>query len=90
MRTMTYQPRHVGHDVSEARSALRLRAVLAGFGLLVGLVGTAVFSLLLRDDSGNVGYVVGALVCLAIALSAVVDLGVIARRTRQRRGGSHR
>lgn len=80
---MTHHPRHLGHDVSDAHSALTLRAVLAGFGLLFGVAGTGVFAFMLLDD-GGAEYLVGGLVCLTIALSAVVDLAVIRRRKRQR------
>lgn len=70
-----------------ARSALNLRAVLAGFGLVV-CAPAAVLFFLSRDT------VPGALVLAGVlalgALIAVVDLAVIFRRKRQRRAADER
>ena len=59
-----------------AYSALTLRLVLAGFGLLAGLVLTFVAW---RRDAGTVLIVLPAL----MALVALVNIGVVARRKRR-------
>lgn len=65
-------------EPTRARSALNLRAVLAGFGLALCAV-LAVVALLVDQPLLGLLLVAGALV-------AVIDLAVIARRRRQEPG----
>jgi hypothetical protein len=70
-----------------AKSALNLRALLALFGLVV-CGGAAVLFFLLRDTAPG-GLVLAGLLALG-ALIAIVDLGVIYRRKRQRQDADRR
>lgn len=73
------------HDVSEARSALGLRAVLAGFGLVFGIVGALVIAAWFPEPDKGPAFAIALGICLIMAVSAAIDLAVIARRRRQRR-----
>ncbi|MEU5550482.1 MULTISPECIES: DUF6343 family protein [unclassified Micromonospora] len=71
------QPRRARGTVGHANSALNLRLVLAGFGL----VSMVVFAVLaFRADVAWLG-----VVCVVLAVIAVVDLAVIQRRRAARR-----
>lgn len=61
-------------ELGPVQSALTLRLWLAGFGLIASVVGAVVCFV--------VGVVWLAVVLLVLALAAVVDLVVIARRKR--------
>jgi len=58
-----------------ARSALTLRLLLAGFGLVVFVVATVLF--------WNADAPVGALTCAAMAVVAAVNVGWVVRRKRR-------
>jgi Family of unknown function (DUF6343) len=73
------QPRN-GREPVTARSPLRLRMVLAGFGFLVGLLGAAVAWWILQPRSGGF-----AVACLVLAAISLVDLGVVLARIRRSR-----
>jgi Na+/melibiose symporter-like transporter len=77
-----------GHDVSEARSALGLRAVLAGFGLVFGIVGATVAVAWFPDRDEGPAFAIVLGICLVMVVTAAIDLVVIARRRRERRGGN--
>lgn len=68
-------------EPSAAQSALNLRLVLAGLGLVV----CAVLSFVVLGG----GYAAPGLLLLALAVAAAVDLVVVLRR-RQRRAAAHR
>ena len=76
-----------GHDVSEARSALRLRAVLASLGLVLGVAGAVIVVLWFPRRDEGLGFAVALGVCVVMAVTAVIDLVVISRRRRQRAAG---
>jgi hypothetical protein len=64
-----------GSEPTQARSPLRLRAVLAGWGLAWAVFGAVVFGLL-----GRTGWEAA---CAALAALAAVDLVVVAHHIRQ-------
>ncbi|MFI0481203.1 DUF6343 family protein [Actinomadura sp. 9N215] len=70
-----------GREPLDARSPLRLRAVLAGVALVGTAAGAVVFAVaaLRGDDDGAWA---AAAVCAAVAVIAAIDLIVIARRAR--------
>ena len=68
-------------EPARAQSALNLRLVLAGLGLVV----CAVLSFFVL----RAGYAVAGLLLLVLAVAAAVDLVVVLRR-RQRRAEAHR
>ncbi|MEU6060174.1 DUF6343 family protein [Streptomyces sp. NPDC047097] len=70
--------RRTGSEPSTARSPLRFRLVLSGWGLLWAVGGTVAFVLL-----GQTGW---AVACGVLALLALVDMAVVVARMRQ---GAH-
>jgi hypothetical protein len=76
-------PGRAGTELATARSPLRLRMVLAGFGLLV-CVGAGLWAWWSRDVDRTAMPVLALLAALG-ALVAVVDLAVMIRRRRARR-----
>ncbi|MFH9429612.1 DUF6343 family protein [Streptomyces sp. NPDC017615] len=84
-----------GTEPVTARSPLRLRLVLGVIGLLVFLLGTALFALWAgavteRDVPDPTQLTVLAVICGVLALLAAVDLVVVLLRlARERAGRSH-
>ncbi len=79
------QGRRSGTEPATARSALGLRAALAGFGLVMGLAVAIGCSLVATRVAHPTTLAVLAALGAAWALTAVVDLLVIARRRREER-----
>ncbi|MGW8066159.1 DUF6343 family protein [Streptomyces ziwulingensis] len=80
-----------GTEPVTAQSALRLRLVLSAVFLPLFVAGSAFFAVWAADtgpgDSpGRGGLVLLAVGCAVLALSAAVDLLVVARRLRRERG----
>ena len=72
------QPRNADGTVEHAYTALRLRRILAGFGVVVCVVGGIVVWVLV----GAVGF---AVVFFAFAVIAAINFGVVATRIRRSR-----
>mgnify|MGYP001157633210 CR=1 FL=1 len=70
-----------GDEPLTARSPLRLRAVLSGIALPAGAAAAVVFAMAGSRDGGP-GAWTAAAICAVIALVALIDLVVIARRSR--------
>jgi hypothetical protein len=64
-----------GDEPVHARSPLRLRLVLASFGLLCAIVGAVLFT--------GFGFTAGVVACAVLGLIAVTDLVVVIVRMRQ-------
>jgi Family of unknown function (DUF6343) len=73
------QPR--GSEPVTARSPLRLRAVMSAIALIAGVVAAVLFGLV-ADREDSTGAWIAAAICAALALIALTDLVVIARRFR--------
>lgn len=75
-----------GTEPRTARSPLRLRVWIAGGALLIALLGITLTAAVALDDSSDLQTraTVAALLLVAVAVSAVVDLVVV--RARMRRG----
>lgn len=70
----------------KARSALGLRTVLSLIALPLAVVaGVVLLAVAPASGDRRAPYVVSAIVCLAVAVIAAIDLVVLARRRRQRR-----
>lgn len=79
-------PDRSGTEPTTARSAYRLRRVLAVVALIGGTAGAVAFALAARQPDGTAtGEWVAAGICLVVALTALVDLVVLARRPRTSR-----
>ncbi|MEW2360288.1 DUF6343 family protein [Spirillospora sp. NPDC029432] len=82
MRQRQHAPRRhrqpSGSEPLAARSALGLRATLSGTALVLALAAMVFFAVV-ADGPGTS---VAAVICAVVALVALVDLGVIARRSR--------
>lgn len=76
---------HRSYEANEPQSALGLRAVLATFGLIVGIVGAVVVVGWLPDRGEGPGFAIALGICVLMVVTAAIDLWVIARRRRQRR-----
>jgi hypothetical protein len=77
-------PERTGTEPTSARSAYRLRRVLAVAALLGGTVGAIAFALAARRPDGTAtGEWVAAGICGVVALTALIDLVVLARRPRR-------
>ncbi len=81
---------HTGTEPRTARSPLRLRRLLAGVFLPLFVAAAVLFAIwAARTDPGGSpsrGVLVGVAVgCAALALTAALDLVVVARRLRRRR-----
>lgn len=70
------QPR--GSEPLNARSPLRLRAILSGAALVIAVAAAIVFAIGAQGD----GSWAAAGICAAVAVIAALDLVVIARRAR--------
>lgn len=86
------RPVRTGSEPRTARSALRLRETLSGVFLAVFAVGAALFWWWAVESSagsspGRGVLVVLAAICTALAVAAVLDLGVVGRRLRRERAG---
>ncbi|WP_338899730.1 DUF6343 family protein [Streptomyces sp. TG1A-60] len=80
--------RRTGSEPRTALSALRLRLILAGVFLPFFAAATVLFAVWAAnsgsaDTPGSGALTVLAVVCGALALTAVVDLVVVARRLRR-------
>ncbi|MFI0352107.1 DUF6343 family protein [Actinomadura sp. 9N407] len=69
-----------GTEPLTARSPLRLRALLSGFALVVSVAAAVVFTVV--AGRGGPGSWAAAGICAVVALIALADLIVIARRAR--------
>ncbi|MFJ4686793.1 DUF6343 family protein [Streptomyces sp. NPDC088789] len=88
-RSGTRVPRS-GTEPVTARSPLRLRKLLSGIFLPLFVAGTVLFAVWAAlsgpgDSPGRAVTVTLAAVCAALALTAALDLVVLARRGRQER-----
>jgi Na+/melibiose symporter-like transporter len=75
----------MSRDVGEPRSALVLRRVLATLGLVAGIIGAIVIVAWFPQRDEGPAYAIALGICLIMAVSAAIDLVVIARRRRQSR-----
>lgn len=72
------QPR--GSEPLNARSPLRLRAILSGIALVIAVAAAILFALGAQADGDGDWAAAG--ICAAVAVIAAIDLVVIARRAR--------
>jgi Family of unknown function (DUF6343) len=71
-----------GNEPTTARSPLRLRAVMSAIALVAGIMATVLFVMVARRDDSTAAAIVAA-ICSVLALLALADLTVIARRLRR-------